>query len=730
MNCFSLEYTFVNYFTGVTATGYLTTYLQNLQVPPPVYTTYPDLVRQVFCTNAQKGTGLNTCIAITCVGTFCYDNSTKFYCDNNLYLNMATLTCVATCPANFTRRPESLAAKAYCDFDCSNERTTNPCPATTLTHAQFINTATFGCEVGYTRIFYRCLPDSYLPKTALYFNSFFSFPEMIMNTNNLALPTNYFIEFSFLIDNINKTEFLLEQTYFLAPPHRIFKDPADNKFKYANYEIGGGATYFLLASVNDFEWNHFLIEVTEDTTFSTWTIKLYLNYNFTTPEVTINNVSSVTFDMALTGVAFCDNQSSGRGLCTVGGTNYTINWGAAYYDEILIWDEIIANPLQIQSFTRVYQDLPQSLLARWILKPENITGATLAEELFANPLDSFNINWWFNNRDLSYIQNYGYLFDYIDNNTTGTFIQSFSGVSPITSFCDNKCARCTGTTNGSCYECKTNNTLIQGSCFQSLDYLLKTPINNDTTVYVPLVNNSSGADPFNIPLQNPISFTLYMKFFGIRQGVPVQPYYPLFHFYRNGLNENYLAYDPTLNRLVLFLEGVLAFATTSMDGILGEFIFIGISIRRSTDPTRFPHMFNFQINRTIFLPLIAFNVETTPVNINQISFDNFGIVIYSTLSLYSNFIEGPYGRSHASANEKALNRLFTFTLAGSSTNDCIKNSEFDATYLGITIGEITCKNVFNPFINENNQCSNDQKYLDLSLTSISPPCESNFLNRM
>ena len=359
----NIPYTVVNPITNTKST--LT---NSLSITAPIsYSTYPTFYVINLCDFANKGDGNNNCVAIStptdcpAPGNFCYDKVNSqvqnFWCNANNYINISNYSCNSACPSGFTRLPDSQATVGYCLKNCVLGNF-NSCPSssTNLLLSNYQSNTNFNCNTGYTRVFYNCLSSNiivysnlmFLYIGSMYINNFFS---TLNITNDLVVQniSNYYLEFWFMIDNINPPSSSSGLTYFLAPPHKIFIG-TDLNYKYSNINVNNWMTYYSLPSISLFEWNRIIIMNYNNLQTNTSQINVYVNYNFLSPEINLN-VSIV--DMSIKGILFCSKAIS---PCIINSIDYASStfWGNAWYKNIRIWDYSLSSLSLIQSFGRTY----------------------------------------------------------------------------------------------------------------------------------------------------------------------------------------------------------------------------------------------------------------------------------------------------------------------------------------------------------------------------------------
>jgi hypothetical protein len=684
------------------------------------YASSPDYNLLTLCNAIQKSNGsitAGTCTTIsgTCDTTanFCLDSGPKYFYSSGKYIDTTALTVANSCTGS-TRLPDDNGSDGYCLFTCPSGNN-NACgsSASNISVANYYNS--FTCNTGYTKVYYECIDSTLIPYSAIYFNQFYSWSNIIKDFS--ASPkTNYYLEFWFLMDNINGPGSVsVKNFYLLAPPHYIFKDPNDQMFKYANFKISSGNVYYTLASISTYEWNKIIILTQLDSSTNKYNIYVYVNYNFLNPDVTITGLSSSVFDMSLQGIAFCNKPQA---TCAINSVTYTPTWGTAWYRNIRIWDDSISSVYSIQSFENSFSEYTKGLYYYYPMTIDMIAGNKVSEKI-NNSSNAMNVVFWFygQNYDNDSRLNYSVNYDYGQLNT-GSYITSVNASKNyITTSCNSACKRCYSSAQNNCYECNLGYTLYGKTCQNSSGYFLKTPTGNATTK-VTINTNITNPTTFNIATQNPMTITLFFKFMGLQSSAAAATYHPIVYFRST---TTYLGYDPTDKKIVLVIGGTLAYSVpTPINQFIGVWTHVGLSVYRSGDTTLMTHMFNFMYHNSLIIPQAGFSPTTTAVNFDRVEFDTKIIALFSSLRFYSNFFIGTYGHVTALSSTQSLDLIYEVRLYGSSSNNCVADSELGGSQTGASIS-LQCVGDYHPYMDNSLQCSNDNKYLDFSLVN-SPPC--------
>jgi hypothetical protein len=180
-----------------------------------------------------------------------------------------------------------------------------------------------------------------------------------LNYNGCLNPPNFSIDYnlqnysiSFWIKLDRQNEFCssdaTKKYYFLAYPHSLYNDFSSSNdrtnFGYKMYYqlLTNSNTKILISNFSQYNWNHIQIEFNSISK----TFKLIINYNYFTPEITIENVSSLR-TMIFTKLIFCPNNNN----CNISPAQFLINsnekfiWGSAFYRSLSIDDSLNSNLL-------------------------------------------------------------------------------------------------------------------------------------------------------------------------------------------------------------------------------------------------------------------------------------------------------------------------------------------------------------------------------------------------
>ena len=694
-----------------------------VQLVPVNYTTYPDIYALKLCEPGQSGGNKTKCTGNARTYGININGATDtfYYTSGGSYLNMETFKPESSC-SGYTRLPDSIENKGYCQLKCDKNIFTCAESNDDLKDNNKYSAA-FSCKPGYTRVYYECIEDSLIEGSAMYFNNYFSFNNLIFTA--ITPVKSYYLEVWIKLDPINYHDAITTiETYLLSPPHLIVQDNVDQKYKYGNLKISSGTYLYELSSMQMYEWNRIIIETQYDDTSTSYTIKIYMNYNFDEPEVQINDLDDSIYDMSWKGLGFCNQPYAN---CLIDGIIYNRKWGSAWYRNIRVWDQKRSSLELIQSCEVGYKELLKSQLYYFPFTIDYINNNRV-EDRTDPAKKALTCNFWFDKKHYDYDMRENYsvkTFDYSLINP-GTFINGLTedGTNYQLTQCDMSCKRCYSSSNNNCYECQDGYALYGKTCKTITGYYFKTPCNNNTISTMTL--KTTLVDPlFDISTQNSITITIWVKFFGVKLDIIDRQYYPLFYFY-NTLS--FFGFDSTNEAFVVNLSkdktpaNIITAFSVPIKKYIGQWTHIGLSIHRSeTDANIFPHMFNLMLNREIILPYNGFDPREIPVYLDNISFNMEVIAYYSEIRFYKTFWYGAYGHILGDTSSREIDLIYKVKLYGSASDNCITTGEIS----GITTMELkpNCVADYHPYEDNKNKCSSDKYYMDINLLSA-PPCNA------
>ena len=710
------------------------------------YPTFPDIYMPQFCCHGRAGGDHENCSGAI-YGCRLRNDTAYLWPDRTGYLELETLTIVSKC-ASACRPPDSYYKRNYCLI----EKFTNNMINCAYNISQTLNYYDkYECKLGYVRVYYECIEPEVVSKSAMYFSNFYSFPNVIFNAADKARENvdyldwnqetrlaSYYVEIWMKFDALNYREEIEDIEYYLyAHPHQIIKDPIDQKYKYSNKLISQGSYYYTLNSMHNYEWNKIIIENYYDQDTKKFSIKLYLNYEFENPELSIPNLDSEIYKLHFRGFGFCDKTDS---YCRVNDDPVYLRWGVAWYRNFRVWDADITSLQTIQACEYGYTQLINAQKYYFSLTVDMIERNTIKDRIDPDK-NKMVLNYWVFHQE----NNFKEAFDNAmrENYSTDNFDKTFvyennyisglneDGTDYLISACSNECKRCYSSANTDCYECKLGYSIYGKQCKVRTGYFLKTPPNNTAITEIGIKIDDYDKY-FDLRNETNFTMTLYIKFFGIElskanQGLAEgKIHYVLVCFYKNvdGNCLTFIGYNYFDKTIVFVVNGDEIYSSRAKNYV-GIWTHFGISIhRRLEGNTYFPHMLNFMIDQKELIPKPGFDPTENEVNINCFSIYTEPIAYYSSFKVFSTFYYGPYGHVNAVASTRGSKLLYQVNLYGSSDINCITNADL-AGYpdeINIKILIPVCVPDYLPYEDTNNICSDDNHFMDV-IYKVSPPCE-------
>ena len=705
----------------------------------PYYPTFPDIYMPNFCDAGQTGGDKDACNGDI---LDCHLNETAFFWPNSdwHYIELQTLTQVTNC-VNSCRPPDGYDKRNYCLFlTNTNNNNVQKC----VLGIPSSNSNIFECDPGYIKVYYECIKEDLIPKSAMYFSNVYSFPNVVFNPSisnsnsdygdwrTETRLASYYIEVWIKIDSLNYNEIITEiEHYLYANPHEIIKDPIDQKYKYKNKLVSPGY-FYPLVSMNNYEWNKIIIENLYDRETKKFNIRFYLNFEFDNPEVSILDIESI-YKLHFKGFGFCDKYKMDS-FCRVNDDPVYLRWGVAWYRNFRVWDADITSLQSIQSFEYGYSELITAQIYYFPLTINYIEKNCILDKI--NPDNKMKLNFW------EYQNNYQGTFDndIRENYSTDNFDKTalyenyyISGINEdgtdyLISSCASECKRCYSSSNNDCYECKLGYALYGKQCKLRTGFFFKTPPLNKNIDEIEIRTEKQDSD-FNLETRNPITFTIYIKYFGINKdkinsadyNIYNTKYYIFFCLLKEeNICKTFVGYNYNEKTIIFYVNGVERYSVKAKDYI-GVWTHIGISIHRINDKPYFPNMLNFMIDQQILKPNSDF-IPNEEVNVNIFSIYTKPICYYSSLKIFSTFYLGSYGHVNAISSTRGSKLIYQINFYSSSSNSCINNGDILDPLKNTKIIEPVCVADYQPYEDLNNICSDDSHFMDV-IYKVSPPCE-------
>lgn len=675
--------------------------------------------------NQKYDSTSNECISITsCTKpalncTYCVDEAKPLQCLNNNYLsapNATTHTCSTQCETGVTRSPGTINSRALCNYECEN---TSNCPRSSFAQISDFP-SNYLCSSGYRRINYKCIPESQIANSAVYYSSCFNTPNIFhtfSTTSTQKLLGGHILEFWFKVDTVNNScnssKTTGKEYYFYSKPHAFYRDYSDSQFYYdiTTYGSNQGS----LPSVQLYEWNIILIKTEINSTNRE--INVYINYNFSSPEYTKSSIPGAN-NIAFTSWSFCSDSTKNTAECD---SLTNISWGSAYYRNVRVWDVTSATVQLAQAYANgLYSETLKSLINYYPLTVE-YTDFNIFTNVVAN-YDHFTYSTKYKtlndvqyNKDEDALYNWSTNFDWgVDN--PKYYISSMSGSVISYGTCSSACTRCySANTASACYECESGYVGSEQKCINVTGYYFKTPV---TTPNSPVSLKIADSPTYDITAETAITMTFWMKFFGIdRTSVSSKPSIL-------SINSNtFIGFDTSTNYLILNNNNKNVFTDSSFNDYIGIWIPILLANYKANSISYYyPNMLTLSVNRNDIPMTTGYSIPSSGISITEVKLGYEAVALFANFRFYSHFIQGSYGQIMSTLTNRPLNMIKSISLIGTSTANCIANSDLSGsttTALGTE-----CVGDYNIYLDSTLQCDDNKKYFDPSLIAISPPCAS------
>ena len=711
----------------------------------PYYPTSPNIYRPYFCDHGQAGGDKEEC-----TGGVYYcrlRNSTALFWPDrdNYYLDLNTLEQLPAC-RNGCRPPDSYYRRNFCLMQYSVDNIIN-CASGYAIKDEYNNN--FKCKPGYTKVYYECIETKLISKSALYFSNVYSFPNVVFSPADKSIEyldyrdwkietrlASYYVEVWIKLDSLNYRNKITENEYYLfAHPHIILKSSVDQRFKYSNKFLSNGYYLYPLNTMQIYEWNHIIIENLYDPDTKLFSIKVFLNTELDKPQVDIPDLISSIYKLHFRGFGFCNKIDDA--YCKINNEVSYLKWGVAWYRNFRVWDADITTLQSIIAADNGYNQTLNSQKYYFTLTADSLDKNTIKDKL-APEKNKMVLNFWNFNSENDYQEalDNDIRINYSTDNFDKTYIYEnyySNGINEdgtdYTIFeCPPECKRCYSSFESDCYECRLGYTLYDKKCKMITGYFFKSPPNNSTYEKIEITTKNDNTY-FDIKKINPITITLYIKYFGIdlTRVKTGKIHYILACFYKDTSNNDkcmtYIGYNYNDKKICFVVNGNEIYAAKAKDYI-GIWTHFGISIHKKEDENDpFPCMINFMIDQKVLAPIKTFNPMEKKVDINTFTIYTESVCYYSSFKVFSTFYLGPYGHINAKLSVRNSKLLYQVNLYGSSNLNCISNAnlaEFPSVNL-LNLNPI-CVPDYQPYEDQNNICKDDYHFVDV-IYKISPPCE-------
>ena len=625
--------------------------------------------------------------------------------------------CANDCKNNQMRIPGSPEIHSICNMDCLDNMVC--CKSSSLLQDY---KSYFKCNDNTPSnpkyiIDYKCYNKNQNENSAIFVSRCSNMPNFmatiateVKNKINTGYIFEIWIKLEHVLTTCSKKSTFTNEYYLYTQPHTIYK--ANGEFY---YQIINSA-YKQLLSLNKNEWIFVFIKTEISNTGSN--AYVYINKDLNEPQATFKNIPTST-NMALQTISFCTHQNNG--FC-LPGTKVNINWGAAYYKNMRVWNLKDTTLQVIEAYNnKVFTDKLTGLILYW---PMNIeySNNNVIKNIIGNSNDndfvvthSFTKN--FDTNDDFTFFNYEVNFDFGADNKY-KYINSIHENKTISIIdCHESCLRCYGDSSTNCYECDSANNyiLVNNTCKLGTGYYFKSHPTQNIILNNQNIFSNSG------PIVYSINF--WMKFFGKESTKTSNPKIMIFS------DDIYLYYNEEKTSLDFFISNVL-YSDTNFGKYFGQWIQISINNYLSYQYSEFyPHIFTFLVNN-IDIPLVnpSYTIDEGGIRLEGITISSETIALYSELIVYTTFIHGAYGKIKSMKRDDSNTLKFKYnfyaTLDEHRTNplSCLNNTMVQSSNYDSLGGNYECILDYNIYMDNSKLCNNDDKFFDINKKTGELPC--------
>ena len=642
---------------------------------------------------------------------------TKNYliCENDAILSITDkeknyTQCANDCVNNQMRIPGSPEIHSICNMDCVD--TMDCCKTSTLLkdYKRY-----FKCKDTSDYIIdYKCYNEEQNKNSAIFVSRCSNMPNFVTSISTEVknkLNKGYIFEVWIKIENVltscSKKSTFTNEYYLYTQPHTIYK--ADGAYY---YQIVNSA-YKQNLDISEFEWFFVFIKTELSNTGSN--VYVYINKNFLNSTAAFLNIPTST-NMQLQTISFCTHQNNGYCLP---GTKVNVNWGAAYYKNMRVWNLKDTTLQVIEAYNnKVFTEKLTGLILYWPMNIENSNNNVIKNIISQydgndfNVVHSFTKN--FDTKDDFTFFNYEVNFDYGADHKY-KFIGSIDEKKLNIYNCNDSCLRCYGTSNTVCYECDSekNYILVNQTCRLGTGYYFKShPTQN-------IILDNQGIFSNSGPIVYSINF--WMKFFGKESTKTSNPKIMIFS------DNIYLYYNEDKTSLDFYISDVL-YSDTNFGKYFGQWIQISINNYISYQYSEYyPHIFTFLVNN-IDIPLLdpTYTIGENGIRLEGITISSETIALYSELIVYENFIHGAYGKIKSMKKDENIKFIYKFfaTLDEYQANhsSCI-NETMVSNFASLGMN-YECILDYNIYMDESKLCNDDDKFFDIYKNNSELPCNN------
>ena len=335
----------------------------------------------------------------------------------------------------------------------------------------------------------------------------------------------------------------------------------------------------------------------------------------------------------------------------------------------------------------------------------NIIASSQGNDISYNSIYALGNNLYSVDQDILF--NFSSQYDW-GNNNLNSYISGVNSNGAITAKnCPANCSRCSSAIYNTCYQCISPFKLVANTCISTSGFYLKTPPATITNQYVSL----KIVDPtknINIPNENALTITFWMKFYGVIS-TPTS-ICPVILIINKPLN-TFICYEFKTKTLILYYNSLnIVFSDSSFFTYLGEWVLISISnyMNTSSNSLYFPNMLDLFIQKNN-IPRGSKSIPSPGISISNLDIGYEIIALFSDLRVYNTYLIGAFATVTGITTTQSIGLIMQKTFSGSSSSDCITSNDLNSQD-PITMG-ILCATDYNPYLDSTLLCNDNNKYL-------------------
>jgi hypothetical protein len=603
---------------------------------PAVYSFPENFYRLTLLSTANtkfstRDTDPSLTTTFTCTtGLYCFDTNLAFVCPSNQYLDINSLTCAASCPANYQLGDGVTATKGYCVIY------RNPAIYTGLTLTSFT------CAAGYTMIYTDCIktPDGQNfnnadYRGALYFSSFYQLPYLNIDVPGMNASFNlnyYYLEFWWMYE----TNSLLRPTnaknyIFYSTGARIYHNSGATTFNMEDCNGNNIASNFA-SNLTLYYWNKFTLKVVKNGANADG--YLYINNDFSAPAASYTNQANCK----LTYITWCHADPT----CPNG--IGSINWSSGWYRNVRAWDATTyyINDNMIWQYA-VYDNYYYNYIIKnnynpFFYRPKYMAFhfpfnlSNLNNNILKDPIDGYTVN--LNTPHIainpSNLRLYNVSTDFdipqMNQNTnkymdsTGSSVTCTVGCTSCFTSGSSSCTTCT--TTGYYYKYKTCTAFPDA--YKGYWVYPSPPLNNANLTFSAITYGTK------------ITISFFVKILGFQDVVTSD----IIRFGSNLL----LRYDHATDKMNLLRNdtGVIFATVNTFKNYFGQYVYISLAYQYdATKAFYYPAIMNFTVDNVNLT--ITNYANLSGLDLSNIVIPNSVFGLFARLWVHSDFLIGAWG---------------------------------------------------------------------------------------